>query len=265
MRTVRQFTHKIADLAGRITVVCRSEIFVEDVNLLGVVIHDHHQVMSDTCACGIDTIPVVQVRKETRSGVCFTAVLESFVIEIDLHLGTYCVRTQNISRSTDYELLIMSHGFYLILLIIAYSVIDDAAVAVVITDIFGHHEGVGKLSCFHSCRAREERTGVVVVFQLLRLFALFGIVVTRGDDLHLVVDSDIHLAVEIRCRQVVLVDDASLHLLHAQRMQGIDIGHGLYVVVRRVIEPHSGVAEEDVRHLVLVVAQRVLAGRDGFA
>ena len=50
-------------------------------------------------------------------------------------------------------------------------------------------------------------------------------------------------------------------MLYIQGTERIYFCDGLYLIFRRVEQSHSGVTEQDVRHLVLIVAGHVLGNR----
>ena len=120
-------------------------------------------------------------------------------------------------------------------------IIDDTAVSEIIPDILWHHEGVTELTVLHIRRTGENRIRIIVVFVYQRITTRI-IIVPGRDGLHLIIDSDIHFTVEIRHQVKILIDNLSLYMLHAQRVERIHLRQRLYLIVGRVVEAQSRIA-----------------------
>ena len=82
MRSFFQFGNAEAYRSIGITASSRSEVFVEAVGLLFIVVNNDFDVMSDAIACGVDAIGVVELQEEVGGLVDIVAVVEVVSVEI---------------------------------------------------------------------------------------------------------------------------------------------------------------------------------------
>ena len=252
VRTIRHGVHQVTDQTLLITAVLGREVVVDGIGLLRILIYDEQQVMTDTRSGRVDAVRVIQLGKEPRRGVGRTSVRESRRVQIDGHLRSYGIYRYDRTCSAYDEVLEMTYRVLVVRIIMR--IIDDTTLAVVIAYIFGHHERVLELTLLHLGRACEDSVGVVVV-GLDSRFVRLVVIVPCGDDLHLVVDRDLYISVEIVHYRVVFIDYLSLHLLDRQGMERVHLRRGLHLVVRRIIESDSRIADEHVRQFIAFIAQ----------
>ena len=214
--------------------------------------------MTDTCARGIDTVLIIQVRKETRSRIGSVAVLEGFAVQINLHLRSRRVCQSDGIGTANGKVLEVAHGLrqFHRCGVERNGVIDDTTVAIVITDIFRNHKGILESSLRYLRGTRENSVRVIVVRHHFRLSARV-VVVARRDRLHLVIDGNINTSVEVFHYQTVLVDNLTLYLLNTQRIERIHLCLRVHEIVSRVVQTDSRVTQQHVRHFVAIATEVV--------
>ena len=124
----------------------------------------------------------------------FTSIHKGGVIEVQPQVWTNTVYRLHCAATANQEILVVTYAFFTTLLVIR--IVGDTTIAIVVANIFRHHEGVRELAILHHCLTREKGIRIVVEWYLdfVRLFGF--IIVTRDSHLHLVPNGDIHRAVE---------------------------------------------------------------------